>query len=173
MYDPVSVSRHKHRWRLTPLAGTRPVSGAGAVADEAVPALFTHPLVLARVTLALLPRHLVAGGFDSRSVLLFGDLPDVFATSVDEQVPDAAHVAVVEHGGPELGGQDEPGAVLRKSTEVHIALQVQDLALSAGRERGTTAVYGYSTYREKRVTVQTPYVVTLQINSDLKYATAR
>lgn len=136
---------HKRRWRLTPLAGTGPEPSAGAVADEAVPALLTHALVLARVALALLPHQLGAGGFDSRSVLLFGYLPDVFAASVDEQVPDAAHVAVIEHGGPELGGQDEACAVLGESAKVHITLQVQDLALSAGRERRATAVYGYGT----------------------------
>lgn len=134
---------------LTSLAGTGPVSSSSAVTDEAVPALLTHPLVLTRVALALLPRHLVTRRFDSRAVLLLGDPPDVFTASVDEQIPDASHVAVVEHGGPELGGQYETGTILRKSTKVHIALQVQDLALSAGCERGTTAVYGYSTYKEE------------------------
>lgn len=150
-FGEYASNRHEHGCWLTPLAGTGPVSCASAVADEAVPALLTHPLVLAGVALTLLPRHLVAGRFDSRSVLLLSDLPDVFTASVDEQVPDAAHVAVVEHGGPELGGQDETCSVLRKSTKVHITLQVQDLTLSAGRERGTAAVYGYGTYREKEL----------------------
>lgn len=121
-FGEYASNRHEHGCWLTPLAGTGPISCASAVADEAVPALLTHPLVLAGVALTLLPRHLVAGRFDSRSVLLLSDQPDVFTASVNEQVPDAAHVAVVEHGGPELGGQDETCSVLWKSTKVHITL---------------------------------------------------
>lgn len=151
IFDLRRLNRDKHG--RTSLAGPGPVPSASAVADEAVPAFLTRPLVLTRVALALLPRHLVAGRFDPCAVLLFGYLSDVFTASVDEQVPDAAHVAVVEHGCPELGGQDEAGAVLGKSAKVHIALQVQDLALSAGRERRTAAVYGYSTYRGKDLTL--------------------
>ena len=73
--------------------------------------------------------------------MCLGDLTDVLAATVDEKVTDTAHVAVVEHRRPELGGQDEVGAVSGKPPQVHVALQVQDLALTAGRERGPSAVY--------------------------------
>lgn len=85
---------------LTPLAGAIPEARSGAVADEAVPALLARPVVLARVAVALFARHLAARRLDARHILGLGDLPDVLAASVDEQIPHAAHVAVVEHGGP-------------------------------------------------------------------------
>lgn len=70
------------------------------------------------------------------------NLTDVFTSAVDEKVTDAAHVAVVEHSCPELSGQDEVGAVGGKAPQVHVALQVEDLALPTGCERGSSAVYG-------------------------------
>lgn len=127
--------------RLTPLAGPSPVASARAVADEAVPAILAHGVVLAGVAVTLLGAHPRAGGLDARGVLHFRQLPDVLAAPVDEQVADAAHVAIVEHGGPELGGEDEASAVLRQPAQVHVPLQVEDLALPAGGERGAPAVH--------------------------------
>lgn len=127
--------------RLTPLAGPSPVARARAVADEAVPAILAHRVVLAGVAVALLGAHPGAGGLDARGVLHLRQLPDVLAAPVDEQVADAAHVAVVEHGGPELRGEDEASAVLRQPAQVHVSLQVEDLALPAGGERRAPAVH--------------------------------
>lgn len=127
--------------KLTSLAGSGPEAGPCAVTDEAVPSLPTQAVILAGVTLALLPRHLAAGRLDAGAVLSLGYLPDVLAAPVDEQVPDAAHVAVVEHGRPELGGQDEARPVLREPAQIHFPLQVQDLALPAGGERRAAAVH--------------------------------
>ena len=139
MHTHIYTHAHSHtrapthtRYTLTSVAGAGPEAGAGAVADEAVPALLAHAAVLAGVALALLPRLLVARGFDAGAVLRLGDLPDVLAAAVDEEVAHAAHVAVVEHGGPQLGGQDEVGAVGGQPPQVHVPLQVQDLALPAG-----------------------------------------
>lgn len=127
--------------RLTPLTGPSPVAGARAVADEAVPAILAHRVVLAGVAVALLGAHPGAGGLHARGVLHLRQLPDVLAAPVDEQVADAANVAVVEHGGPQLRGEDEASAVLWQPAQVHVPLQVEDLALPAGGERRAPAVH--------------------------------
>lgn len=131
----------KRTQSFTSLAGARPVSSASAVADESIPSFFAHALVFAGVALALLPRLLAAGRFDASTILGLCNLPDVFASAVDEEVPDAAHVAVAEHGGPELRGQDEVAAVRGEASQVHVALQVQDLTLPTGCERRPAAVH--------------------------------
>lgn len=97
--------------------------------------------MLAGVAVALFPRQLVARRLDAGHVLGLGDLPYVLAASIDEQIPHAAHVAVVQHGGPELGGEHQSHPVVWKSTQIQVPLQVQDLILTAGCERGPTAVY--------------------------------
>lgn len=85
---------------LTSLAGASPEACSSALADEAVPALLARSVVLARVAVALFASHLAARRLDARHVLGLGDLPDVLAASVNEQIPHAAHVAVVEHCSP-------------------------------------------------------------------------
>lgn len=95
----------------------------------------------------MLSWHLVAGRLDSRSVLVLCDLPDVLTAAVDEQVPDAAHVAVVQHGGPQLGWENQPGSGFRKTAEVHVPLKVQDLVFATGGEGGAAAVDGYGACR--------------------------
>ena len=59
-----AAARHPHsdpvchyEGLLTPLAGSSPVAGARAVADEAVPAIFAHGVVLAGVAVTLLSTH--------------------------------------------------------------------------------------------------------------------
>lgn len=135
---------------LTSLTGAVPVPGSRTVTNEAVPSLLTHAVVFTRVTVALFPRHFAAGRLHSRCILGLSDLPDVFAASVDEQIPDAAHVAVVEHGGPELGGQDQTGPAVGETPQVQVPLQVQDLVLPAGGERSPAAVYRDDTWRKKQ-----------------------
>lgn len=90
---------------LTFLTGAVPEAASCAVTDEAVPSFLAGPVVLAGVAVTLFAHHLAAGRLDARRVLRQSDLSDVFAAPVDEEVTDAAHVAVVQHGGPELGGQ--------------------------------------------------------------------
>lgn len=84
---------------------------------------------------------LVARGFDASAILGLGDLTDVLTSAVDEKVPDAANIPVVKHGCPELGWQDEVGAVGGESPQVHVPLKVQDLTLSTGCEWSPSAVY--------------------------------
>jgi len=126
--------------RLTSLTGGVPEAGADAVADEAVPSLLAGAVVPAGFAVALPPRRLAAGRRDARGVLRRSDPPDVLAAPVDEQVSDAAHVAVVQHGGPELRGQHQARPAVGQPAQVQVPLQVQDLVLPAGRERGAAAV---------------------------------
>lgn len=114
----------KSKSRLTSFTSAVPEAGCRAVANEAVPSLLAKSVVLARVAVALFPRHLAAGGLDTRRILGRGDLSDIFAAPVDEKIPDAAHVAVVEHGGPELSGENQTRAVVRKTAKIKIPLQV-------------------------------------------------
>lgn len=56
-HHPHSDAACHHEGLLTPLAGSAPVAGARAVADEAVPAIFAHGVVLAGVAVTLLSAH--------------------------------------------------------------------------------------------------------------------
>lgn len=126
---------------LTSLAGAVPEAGSSTVADEAVPALLTRSVVLAGVAVALFPRHFATRRLDAGHILGLSYLPDVLAASVDEQIPHAAHVAVVEHGGPELRGEHQAHPVVGQTPQIKVSLQVQDLIFPAGCEGGTAAVY--------------------------------
>lgn len=109
---PTRTLHATHEGQLTPFTGPSPVASARAVADEAVPAVLAHRVVLAGVAIALLGAHPRTGGLDARSVLHLRQLPNVLAAPVNEQVTDAAHVAIVEHGSPEFSGEDEASTVL-------------------------------------------------------------
>lgn len=126
---------------LTSLTGAVPEASSGAVADEAVPSLLTRPVVLAGIAVALFPRHLAARRLDASHVLGLSYLPDVLAASINEQIPHTAHIAVVEHSGPELCGEHQAHPVVRQTTQIKVPLQVQDLIFPAGCERGPAAVY--------------------------------
>lgn len=126
---------------LTSLTGTIPEATSSAVADEAVPSLLTRSVVLAGVAVALLPRHLAARRLDAGHILRLSYLSDVLAAPVDEQIPHAAHIAVVEHSGPELSGEHQARPVVGQTTQIKVSLQVQDLIFPAGCERGPAAVY--------------------------------
>lgn len=56
-HHPHSDAVCHHEGLLTPLAGSAPVASARAVADEAVPAIFAHGVVLAGVAVTLLSAH--------------------------------------------------------------------------------------------------------------------
>lgn len=73
--------------------------------------------------------------------MCLSNLTDVLASTINEKVTDTAHIAIVEHRCPELGGQDEVGAVIGKSPQVHVTFQVQNLALTTSCEWGPSAVY--------------------------------
>lgn len=126
---------------LTSLTRALPEASSSTVTDEAVPSLLTYPVVLAGIAVALFPCHLATRGLDSGHVLGLSNLPDVLAASIDKQIPHTAHVAVVKHSGPELGGKHQAHLVVRQTTQIKVPLKVQDLIFSAGCERGPAAVY--------------------------------
>lgn len=135
---------------LTSFTGSSPVASASAVADEAVPAVLAHRVVLAGVAVTLLGAHSWTGGLDACRILHFRQLPDVLAAPVNEQVTDAAHIAVVEHGSPEFRGKNKASSVLWQPAQIHVALQVQDFTLTTGGERRAPAVHRYGTWSGKQ-----------------------
>lgn len=128
-------------FRQTSLTGAWPVASACAVTDESVPAFLADASVFARITLALLPLLLVAWGFDSSTILSLSNLTNVFASTINEKVTDAANIAIVEHCSPELSGQNEVGAVGGKPTQVHVPLQVQNFTFPACCKWSPSAVH--------------------------------
>lgn len=101
---------------LTSLTGTSPETSTGAVTDEAVPSLFTRPVVLAGVAVTLFPCHLTTRGLDAGHILGLSYLPDVLAASINEQIPHTAHVAIVEHSSPELSREHQSHPIIRQTT---------------------------------------------------------
>lgn len=93
-------SKQKMKWdkKQSPTSFTRAsqVSSPRAVTHIAVPALSTDPIVLAGVAQTLLRRLLRAGGLDPSSLLDLGQAPDILTLSINEQIPNAAHVPIVE-----------------------------------------------------------------------------
>lgn len=88
---------------FTSFTGARPVASAGTVTDESVPAFLTDTSILAGVAFTLFARLLGTRRFDASAILCLSDLTYVLTSAVNEKVTDAADIAVVEHGRPELG----------------------------------------------------------------------
>lgn len=124
--------------------------GARAVTYKAVPAIPAAGIVLAGVAVTLLAAHTVTEGFHTSSVLCLRQLTDVLAATINEQVADAAHISVVQHGCPQLGGKDESSPVFRETPQVHVTFQVQNLAFSAGCEWSALSVHRDGACTEKR-----------------------
>lgn len=126
------------------------VSGTRAVAHVAVPALPADAVVLARVAQALFGRLLGAGGLNPRGLLDLRQASHVLALTVDEEIADAAHVAVVEQRRPHLRGEHQAHLVLRQTPEVKVVVQVQDLALAGGRVGSAEGVDGDGACEKKK-----------------------
>lgn len=129
----------------TSLAGPAQVACSGTITDVSVPPIPAHAVVFARVAKARFCCFPGAGGLHSRGALHFGHLPDVFALAVDEQVPDAAHVAIVEQSSPHLGGEDEAGFIFWEAPQVQLVIQVQNLTLPGSSVGGAQGVDGNGT----------------------------
>lgn len=126
---------------LTSLAGAVPEARPSAITHEPVPSLPTRSVVLAGAAVTMLSRYLATGKLDVSYVLRLSDLPDVLAPSVDEKIPDAAHITVVEHGRPELCGEHQTRPVVRQTAQIKVSFKVQDLIFSACSKGGPMAVY--------------------------------
>lgn len=123
-------------------------SGAGAVADVAVPALLALSSVGAGGAAAPLLELARAEAADARRALDLSQTPHISTLAVDEEVADAAHVAVVEQRGPDLGRQDQALTALRQTAQIHVTVQVQDLAALVRAEGNGAAVDGDGACRE-------------------------
>lgn len=104
--------------RLTSLTGSLPVSGSSAVTDEAIPALFADSVVFAGVAVALFACYFAAGRLDSDSVLGLCNLTNIFTASIYEEITDAAHIAIVQHSGPQFGGKNQAYAVVWETSKI-------------------------------------------------------
>jgi hypothetical protein len=60
-------------------------------------------------------------------------LPDVFALAINEQIPDAAHVAIVEQSSPHLSREDKASFIFWQAPKVQFIIQVQNLTLARSR----------------------------------------
>ena len=127
---------------LTSLTDPPQEAGPDAVTDEAVPALPAGAPVAAGSRGTLLQRLPGAERGHAHSPLRLGQAPEVSAPPVYEEVPHAAHVASPQRCGPHLRGQGQvhPPA-FRETTQIQLALQVQDLTLSGGQEWRAAAVH--------------------------------
>jgi len=125
-------------------------SGAGAVADVAVPALLALSSVGTGGAAAPLLELTRAEAANARHALDLSQTPHVTTLAVDEEVADAAHVAVVEQRGPDLGRQDQALTALRQTAQKHVAVQVQDLAALVRAEGNGAAVDGDGAWREEQ-----------------------
>lgn len=103
---------------LTSITGSIPVSGPGAVTDEAIPAFFTDAVVFAGVAVTLFACYFAAGRLDSNSVLCLCDLANVFTASVYEEITDAPHIAIVQHSGPQFSGKNQANTVVWQTSEI-------------------------------------------------------
>lgn len=144
VHIPSALCNWSQKTQLTSLACSTPIASSSAVTNEAVPAILADCIILTWVAVTLLGAEAGAGGFDSCGILRLCQLPDVLASSIDEQVSDTANIAVVQHGCPELCGKDESCPVLRQPTKVHVTFQIQNLTLPTSGEWGASAVHWYS-----------------------------
>lgn len=127
---------------LTFLAAGAQESRPVAVANVAVPALPAVSAIGARVSGAARVGLPGAEAANTCGALDLRQPPQVPDLAVDEQVPHAAHIAEAERRRPDLGGQHQGVAVLWQTPEVHVAVQVEDLAAFVGGKSGALAVDG-------------------------------
>lgn len=139
---------------LTSLTGPIPVTGSGAVTDEAIPTFLAYAVVFAGVAVTLFSCYFAAGSLNARPVLGFCDLLDVLTASINEEIADAAHVAIVQHSGPKLGGKHQAEQVVRETSEIQVTLKVQNLILSSGSKRCPTAVHGNNTCSKQQQAIR-------------------
>lgn len=129
----------------TSLARTSQKPRSGAVAYISIPSLSADAVVLTRVAQALLGCFLGAGRLHPHCLLDLGHAPNIFALAVDEEVAYAAHEAIIQQRRPYLGGKHQTCSFLRKTTEVQVIVQVEDLALTRGLVGRADRVHRYRT----------------------------
>lgn len=134
--DPSS----SHPFLLTELTVDAQVSGAGAVTNVTVPPLLAEPPIATGCAAAPLLQFSRAEAANAERALDLGQAANVPTFSVDEEVADTAHVAVVQQRRPHLWRQDESRLGLGQTSQVHVTVQVQDLTALRGAEGHAAAV---------------------------------
>lgn len=119
-------------WNLTSLTGSAKITCSGTITDISVPPIPAHAVIFARVAKARFCCFPRAGRLHSSSTLNFSHLSDVLALAINEQISDAAHVAVIEQSSPYFGGEDKASLVLWQAPQVQLIIQVQNLTLPRG-----------------------------------------
>ena len=155
---------------LTYLTVGAQVPGAGTITYVAVPALLAQPSIATRSAAAALLKLPRAEAAHAQRTLDLSQPADVAALAVDEEVADAAHVAVVQQRRPDLGRQDEVGLKLRQPAQEHVTVQVQDFTALWGAEGHAAAVYRDRSYKTEtqilyNVTGRLDEIVTCFLNS--------
>lgn len=125
---------------LTYLTVGTEVSGADAVTDVAVPALFAQACVATGGAAAPLLQFPGAETADPKRALDLSQTANIAALSIDEEVAHAAYVAIVKQRRPDLWRQNEVRLRLGQPTQVHFAVQVQDFTALWGAEGHAAAV---------------------------------
>lgn len=92
---------------LTYLAVGPQVSGAGAITYVSVPALFAETCVATRGAATPLLQFTCAETADTKRTLDLSQTAHIAALAVNEEVTDAANVAIVKQCCPNLWRQDE------------------------------------------------------------------
>lgn len=115
-------------------------SGAGAVTYVAVPTFFAQTGIATGGAATPLLQFTGAETAHTKRTLDLGQAADVAALAIDEEVADAAHVAVVKQRRPNLRRQDEVCLQLGQPAQVHIAVQIQDFTALWGAEGHAAAV---------------------------------
>lgn len=126
---------------LTGLTVGPQVSGAGAVANVAVPAFVAVASVGTGLCAAASVGLPCAGHTDAWCALQLGQAPQVPTPAVHKHVPHAAHEAQAQRCAPHLGRQRKSLAFLRETAKVHLTIQVQDLAAFVGGEGHAAAIH--------------------------------
>ncbi|CAG5929507.1 unnamed protein product [Menidia menidia] len=130
---------------LTYLAVGAQVTGTSAIAYVPIPSLFAHSGIATGSAAASLLQLAGAEAADTQRALNLCQAADISALAVDEEVTDAAHVAVVKERRPNLGRQDEfpAGLLLFGTLRVAVAEEQQAAGLcSAEVKRDRSRLLG-------------------------------
>lgn len=117
------------------------VAGAITVANVSVPALLAVAPVGTRISAAPHVSLPGAQAADTDGALNLAQPPQVATLAVNEEVPHAAHVAQAQRGAPHLRREDETMAVVGKTAQIHVPVEVKDLAALVGRKGDAFAVH--------------------------------
>lgn len=134
---------------LTSLTGPAKVACSRTIADISIPPIPAHAIVFAWVAKARLCGLPWTRWLHPSSALDFSHLPNIFALTINEQIPYAAHIAIVEQCSPHFSGEDKAGFVFWQPSQVQLIIQVQDLTLPRSSVGGAQGIDRNGTWGTK------------------------